>query len=136
LKKLNVSKKKKFLLFSIFSLILSVILLIPNTKWTDLTSVGGFICVALATMGSIVSLFIPNSYTHYFTDENWKTSNDSDYFIIISSKTHGLGNSPHIQVFKKNNSVYEEVVVGVKHDDKGTISICANSIFTGKIIVT
>lgn len=80
------SKKTKVQLVAIFFLLLAVFLLIPNTTWTEKTSVLGFISLLLGTLGSIVSIFIPTNYILEFTESDWKSGEDNDFCLFISIK--------------------------------------------------
>lgn len=131
------SKKKKTQRISVTLLIFAVLLLIPNTKWTDNTSFLGFISLVLGTLGSVISVFIPNKYVFYFTRTDWKNfSGNEDFYIKISCKKHGLGNSPETRIFsQKDINIFEEVFVESNHDENGNITIFAGQVFTGKAII-
>ena len=89
------SKKKIVQIIAIVFLVVAVILLIPNTKWTENTSVWGFISLVSGTLGSIFSIFIPTTYTFGFLESDWHKNNESnDFSLLIAAKKHGLGNSP------------------------------------------
>lgn len=131
------SKKRKVQIVAIALLVIAVIFLIPNTDWREATSIWGFLILVFGTLGSIISIFIPTSFTFSFTDSDWKEAGENNEFnLFISAKKHGLGNSPKIQAFYKNENTYEEVGVVSEHDEKGNITIGANGVFSGKIIIT
>ncbi len=131
------SKKRKVQIFAIAFLVIAVILLIPNTKWTENTSVLGFISLVLGTLGSIISIFIPTTYTFSFLESDWhKNSESNDFSLLIAAKKHGLGDSPQVQTFLRNDKTFEEVGVSSNHDEKGNITIGVNSTFSGKVIIT
>ena len=65
------SKKRIVQIIAIVFLVIAVILLIPNTKWTENTSVWGFISLVFGTLGSIISIFIPTTYTFSFLESDW-----------------------------------------------------------------
>ncbi|HLO44074.1 MAG TPA: hypothetical protein VK175_07070 [Leadbetterella sp.] len=131
------SKKKIVQIISIVFLVIAVLLLIPNTNWKDDTSVLGFISLVCGTLGSIISIFIPTTYTFMFIETDWKKDvADEGFCIIIPSKKHGLGNSPQTQTFLKNKmNTYEEVGVASNHDENGNVTIGATLVFEGKAII-
>jgi len=128
-------KKKVIQLVAIAFLAIAVMLLIPNTKWTESTSVWGFISLVFGTLGSIVSIFIPTTYTLSFVKSDW-LSNEDGFYLHITAKNHGLGNSPQVQTFSKKDTSFEEIIVASHHDEKGNITIGANVIFDGKVIIS
>lgn len=131
------SKKRIVQIIAVAFLLIAVILFIPNTKWTENTSVLGFISLVFGTLGSIISIFIPTTYTFNFLKSDWHKNNDSnDLSLHIAAKTHGLGDSPQVQTFLIKDKHYEEVGVASHHDEKGNITIGANSTFSGKVIIT
>jgi hypothetical protein len=131
------SIKKIVQIIAIAFLVIAVLLLIPKTNWSENTSVWGFISLVLGTIGSIISIFIPTSYSFNFIESDWKKNETSNgYNLTITTKKHGMGNSPQAQTFKKANENYQEVGVYLHHDEKGNITIGANVIFNGKVIVT
>ncbi len=130
------SKKKKIQLIAIAFLLIAIALLIPNTDWSKSTSVYGFISLIFGTIGSLISIFIPTSYTYTFDISSWENDKEEAYQLIIPSDVHGLGKAPHVQTFEKNDDSYEEVGVDCKHDNIGNVIIGANSTFVGKVIIT
>lgn len=131
------SKKRRVQIVAIIFLVIAVILLIPITKWTESTSVFGFISLVFGTLGSIISIFIPTTYTFNFINSDWKKNNESDDFrLIISARKHGLSKSPQVKTLLRNDKTYEEVVVSSHHDENGNITIGANSVFSGKVLIT
>jgi len=131
------SKRKIIQLIAIFFLGLAIILLIPNTEWNEKSSVFGFISLVLGTLGSVISIFIPTSFTFHFDDIDWIfNKTNEDYSIIIKSKKHGLGKSLQIQTFMNNSTGYQEVGVSSNQDKKGNITIKAKRTFKGKVIVS
>lgn len=131
------SKKRTVQRTAIAFLLFAVILLIPNTDWSTKTSILGFFSLVLGTLGSIISIFIPTSYTYFFFEEDWKRNEQSNnYSLLITAKKHGLGNSPKVQTLRKNDLHFEEVGVSSHHDKKGNIIIGATITFEGKVIVT
>lgn len=130
------TKKKIVQLIAITFLLIAVILLIPQTKWSQNTSVLGFISLVCGTFGSILSIFIPTNYIFHFTENDWTKNLEGDYSLLINSKKHGLGKSRQVQTYLKNGETFEEVVVSTHQDKKGNITIGANSIFKGKLIIT
>ncbi len=131
------SRKRLLQLIAIAFLVIAVILLIPTTKWTENTSVWGFISLVFGTLGSIVSMFIPTTNTFSFIESDWQKNVESnDFTLLIEAKKHGSGNSPQLQTFLRKENTYEEVKVSSHHDEKGNIIIEANMTFTGKVIIT
>ncbi|WP_375417387.1 hypothetical protein [uncultured Hymenobacter sp.] len=129
------SRKKAVQILAIFFLIISVALLAPNTKWSDTTSIWGFVSLLCGTLGSIISIFIPTTYTQKFIDQDWHQSVDG-YNLTISASKHGLGNSPQVQTFLKSGEIYEGVEGNLHHDEKGNVTIGVGRTFTGKVIIT
>ncbi len=130
------SKKRLAQIIAVAFLLIAVILLIPNTKWTEITSVIGFISLIFGTLGSIISIFIPTTYTFNFLESDWhKNTESKDYSLHITAKKHGLGNSPQVQIFSLKDKQYEEVICASHHDEKGNITIGANLISSGKVII-
>ena len=131
------SKKRLVQIIAITFLVIAVILLIPNTNWTENTSIFGFFSLVLGTLGSIISIFIPTSFTFCFIESDWQKNIESnDFRLLIAAKKHGLGKSPQVQTYLRNSKTYEEVGVSSHHDDIGNIIIGANSTFTGKAIIS
>ncbi|UFH35747.1 hypothetical protein [Flavobacterium acetivorans] len=129
------STKKIIQIIAVTFLIIAVILLVPNTNWQKSSSVLGFISLVCGTLGSIISIFVPTTYTYNFKEDNW--ANDSNGFTLyIKAKKHGLGNSPQVQTFLKDGLMYQEVGVSSNHDEKGNVTIGANSLFSGKVVIS
>ena len=100
----DMSKKKKIQLIAVAFLLIAIPLLIPNTDWSKSTSIYGFLSLIFGTTGSLISIFIPTSYTFSFDTSKWENDNKGAYQLIIPSKTHGLGKAPHVQTFERNDS--------------------------------
>lgn len=130
------SKKKQVQIAAIFFLLISVILLFPITDWNKANSIYGFISLVCGTGGSIISLFIPTSFTLNFTNNDWQEINSGGFEIIIPSKKHGLGLYPHVQTFIEENNTFQDIGVLSEHDKEGNVTIGANSTFRGRIIIT
>ena len=130
------SRKKLIQTLAIVFLILAIILLIPNTDWSESTSVYGFISLVFGTGGSIISIFIPTSHTLSFTKKDWLKNSEEGYYILIQAKKHGIGTAPHVQTFLKENNLFSEVGVSSNHDEHGNVTIGANITFDGKVIIT
>lgn len=130
------SKKKKIQIVAIVFLIFAIFLLIPNTDWKNSTSIYGFIILIFGTIGSIISIFIPTNYIYPFYKKNWTKGNEEKYQLFITSKKHGMGKAPHVQIFEEVNDSFEEVEVENKHNKKGNVIIEAESTFDGKVIIT
>lgn len=131
------TKKRIVQRIAIAFLVIAVILLIPNTNWAEDTSVLGFISLICGTLGSIISIFIPTSFTFIFTNSDWEREIDGAGFsLLVKAKKHGIGNSPQVQTFLRNGNTYKEVGVAVDHDESGNITIGANMTFIGKVIIT
>lgn len=134
---LKMSRRKKIQMFSISLSLISVLILLCTSNWNEKTSIIGFCILAIGTLGSILSIFIPNDYTFNFTKSDWqKNEIENDYFLIIEEKKHGIGNSPLVQTFRDNNNTFEEVSISSHQDEVGNITISANSKFKGKVIIT
>src|SRR2546430_3231261 len=130
------SRKKIIQLIAVFFLILAVILLIPNTTWNKRASVFGFISLICGTIGSVISIFIPVSYSFNFLEKHWENFGDRDFRLFISSKKHGLGNSPQVQTFRSTENSFEEIGVYSSHDIQGNVMIGASTNFCGKVVIT
>jgi hypothetical protein len=131
------SKKRVVQIVAIVFLVLAVILLVPNTTWTEKTSVLGFVSLVFGTLGSIISIFIPTTYSFNFSESDWQNNNESnDFSLLITARKHGLGNSPQVQTYLRNDKTYKEVGVDSHHDERGNITIRASMAFKGKLIVT
>ena len=131
------SKKRTLQGIAILLLLLAAGLLIPGTKWQENSSMFGFISLALGTVSSIISMFIPTSYTFKFSHSDWQTNVvSSDFSVFVEAKKHGIGRSPQVQTFIKKDKIYEEMGVLSHHDEKGNITISANSTFIGKSVIT
>ena len=98
-----------------------------------------FLVMVAGTLGSVISVFIPNKYTFAFDDNVWRKNNGntSNYKLLIEKRKHGIGKNPTVKVFEynKNNDNYEEVSCD-KTIDNGDVILSANSIFSGKVIIS
>ncbi len=131
------SKKRKIQITVICLLLLAVILLIPSTKWSDLTSILAFVSLALGTLGSIISIFIPTVYNYLFSESDWKQDiSRNEYYLEITSKQHGIGKSPQVQIFVLNKNGFELIITDAHHDDNGNVIIITALKFTGKVSIT
>ncbi len=130
------SKKKVVQIIAVTFLLIAGALLIPNTKWSDTSAVWGFSSLIFGTLGSIISIFIPITYTYYFSYKEWNKNIDGTFSLEIKANKHGIGNSPQVQTFSKKESTYQKVGVSSHHDEKGNVLIIANSTFKGKVIIT
>ena len=92
------------------------------------------LCVGV--LGSVISIFIPSSYTYEFKNKEWTMDGTNGYIIKIKSSEHSMGNSPIAEVFMYNGKSYELVELETRHDNKGNVTIAANSIFSGKVKIT
>ncbi len=124
------NKKKVQIIILIFSA-LAVIFILPSIKWKESMSLLGFSSVVLSTLASIFSLLMPTTYMFTFNDSDWTNHN-----LSITSKKHGFGNSPKVQIFKKKHNGYEEIFTDSSHDEKGNITIEAANNFCGKVIIS
>lgn len=129
------SKKKITQIISIALLLVAVFLLIPYNNWKNNNPIIVFLSLVFGTLGSIISIFIPTVYIYSFIDTAWKKTKENDFELTVKAKKHGIGNSPQIQVFMKQEDSFEEIVVPTKHKENGNIIISANMTFNGKIIV-
>lgn len=127
--------KKAIRVFSITLLLGAVILAIPSTNWEDPRSLGSFAGLSLATIGSIISIFIPSSYVRKFSLNDWMKK-DSEYIIHIKGATHGIGKNPNVEVYKKLKTKYVLVEVECIVDQKGNVTLEANSKFNGKMKIS
>ncbi|MFV8366204.1 hypothetical protein [Flavobacterium sp. XS1P27] len=128
--------RNKILFPSIGLFTISLIVQLFSTNWTDNSSKTSLYILIIGIVGSISSMFIPNSSTLNIENNDWSIDGQNGYKIIISSKKHGLGNSPHTQVFRSVEDGYEEIYVETSHDKYGNVTIGATSTFNGKIKIT
>lgn len=129
------SRKKIIQIIAVVFLILAVVLLVPNTDWQKETSVYGFISLVFGTMGSIVSIFIPTTYSLIFNEQNWKT-HPNGCVLYIEANKHGCGNSPQVQTFSKDGAGYSLILCGIDHDENGNISIESSKPWVGKLKIS
>jgi hypothetical protein len=129
------SRKKIIQILAIILLLIGLIVLVPRTHWKDKTEIIGFLSVAIGTLGSVLSIFIPTNYSYNFREADFENDNDS-YFIVIHAKTHGLGKSATIKVYKLDEGVFSEVGIDSKIDPLGNVRFSSNIKFNGKIIVS
>lgn len=115
---------------------LGVVILTPNTHWGNKISFIGFFAALLGLLGSIISIFIPNTYSYEFTENEWNQINNDDYLIRVPYKKHGLSKAPQIQTYIKNeNGVYSTISLSENHDEMGNVTIKSLIRFKGKIIL-
>lgn len=89
----------------------------------------------LSTIGSIISMFIPSTYTYNFTCNDWESTPDNSYNLFIPATKHELGKTPQVTVFKLNeDGSYEEVINSITCAH-GNITINSNLQINGKVIV-
>ncbi len=129
------SVRKKIQILSVILLSTSAILFLPFVKWQENVSLFGYISLLLGIIGSIVSIFIPNSYTFYFREENWKLFTDAEVFLEINRVKHGMGKSPKCEVMLQNEDGYEVIICDIKQDAHGNIKLHAGRPFSGKVSV-
>lgn len=130
------SKRKKTILFSIIFLAIGIVIIIPFVNFKNIASIIGLLSLILGTVGSIMSIFIPTSYSTKFSENDWQyDEGDESYFLKIQASKHGLGMSNDLSVYEKINKKYEVVDIAHDHDENGNITIKSNSKFEGKIIV-
>lgn len=131
------SKKKLIQLIAIVFLITAVLLLIPNTNWSEKTSVLGFVSLVCGTLGSIIAIFIPTTYSFTFTTADWHyNEQERDYSLIIKSKVHGIGPSIITQVFENNENGFTEIAVESNHDHNRNVYLKVNRAFSGKAVIS
>jgi hypothetical protein len=129
------SLRTKILILSVFLLSASAILFIPFVKWDEIVSLFGYISLLLGIAGSIISIFIPNSYTFYFQAESWNPSTDNEVFLEIKRFKHGMGKSPKCEVLMQDKDGYEVVICDIKQDVNGNIKLLAGRPFSGKVSI-
>lgn len=127
--------RKKIQILSVILLFTSAILFLPFVKWDESVSLFGYISLLLGIAGSIVSIFIPNSYTFYFQVESWKRFTDNEVFLEINRVKHGMGKSPKCEVMMQNKGGYEVVICDIKQDVSGNIKLQAGRPFSGKVSI-
>ncbi len=130
------SKREIIQGISIALLLIAILFLIPNTEWSNLRSICVFLSLIFGTLGSIISIYIPKSYTYKFDISSWINADRRSFQLIILSKTHGLGKATSVQTFMLNENSYEEVDISHKQDEQGNVIIESNSKFIGKVIIT
>jgi hypothetical protein len=129
------SLKKKIQILSVILLIISAVLLLPFVEWSKTASLFGYISLLFGAAGSIVSIFIPNSFTYHFTAQSWQPFHDGEIMLEIKEGQHGMGKSPKCEVMQKNANGYEVVLCSIKHSEKGSVSIHAYYPFDGKVTI-
>lgn len=131
------SRKRIVQYIAVFFLLVAVVFYIPSANWNENTAYFAFISLICGTIGSIVSIFIPSNYVKMIDSSDWIDVKDGGYQIEISAKTHGLGKSPKCSMFRLDeNQNYENVMAGLKHDNKGNVTISANQKLINKVILT
>jgi hypothetical protein len=129
-------KNKKWEIISVSLLVLGLIFLLPNMEDSK-SFILGFISLLSGTLGSIFSIFIPKKYVYMFKEKDWKnTKVEHEWFLSIPSEKHGMGKSPKIESFQKNNFNYEAVGCYGSHDNEGNVEVGASINFEGKLIIS
>ncbi|HMV79785.1 MAG TPA: hypothetical protein PKN56_00275 [Leptospiraceae bacterium] len=129
-------KRKVFLCVSVLFLVSSFVLSLPNTDWKDNKSILNLVCLFLGTVGSAISIFIPNNYIQLFTKDFWSKTDSGDWSITVPGKVHFLGSSPKVTVFQNENGLFSEIIVDVSHTEKGEVVILSNIKFDGKAVIS
>lgn len=129
------SKRKITQKTSIFFLALGVFVFVISIDWASNLSVINLIILVLGTLGSIVSVFIPSSYSFKFSKADWKAA-ETSYELVISMQQHGMGRTTNVDVFQNLNDYYEFVLVGISFDIKGNVKLSAIEPFDGKVIMS
>ncbi|MDR1690836.1 MAG: hypothetical protein LBR42_03190 [Candidatus Methanoplasma sp.] len=139
------SKRKTVQIVAVAFLLLSGLLLFPNTSWSDSTSVVGYISLLFGIAGSICSVFIPTTYVQDFTEKDWtlrkgtslKSDSYDSFFLKIDVKKHKMGKTPTGTVYflTEDGRYVDGGMYSFYHDECGNIEIKANHNFPGKVIV-
>jgi hypothetical protein len=95
------TRKKLVQLISIVLLSLGVVLLIPGTDWHNKASTLAFGSILLGTLGSIISLFIPTTYTYYFTPKERIAEGERSKILIIKASLLGPVMPAHVLVNRR-----------------------------------
>jgi|JI9StandDraft_1071089.scaffolds.fasta_scaffold396172_1 hypothetical protein len=129
--------KKENIKWSAISLyLLSFLCLFIDFEFNRKTIIA-LIIGGVATLASIIALFIPTNYTFFFEKETWLSSNNGDFDILIPYKNHAQSKSSQISVYIKTElGNFELIEVAIKQDNEGNINLSANNAFKGKVIVT
>lgn len=129
------SRKRIIQIAVLVFLSLAIIFFLPIVKWKEMKSIMALVSLVFATLASIVSIFIPNTYTYNFNISDWKKVEDNHYYLEIKSIKHGVGKTPQIQTFLRNDDGYELVGVHEQSDGLGNVTVTSSSTFNGKIIL-
>ena len=81
----------------------------------------------------------PSHVALFDATTSWSGPSGGEYSISISEVVHGQGASPQVQVFEKNGTDYEEVVVFITVNASGDVTIKVPDTpdlrFEGKLII-
>ncbi|MBL7813764.1 MAG: hypothetical protein JNL70_02075 [Saprospiraceae bacterium] len=130
-------KKKQIQFFSIVLLIISVGILYSITDRSSIGSILGLISGALSALASVISLYMPSSYTQNFSLNDWEELNDTS-IIEINARKHGMGKNPTATIYLRTNTGYEQCICDIEKDDNGNITIKVSNHFKieGKVVIT
>lgn len=90
-------KRKCMIFISLFFLVLGIIV-------SYFSFIPGFISAIFGTVGSIISIFIPNNFIYDFTkDDDW-VEFGKYYKLTIPSSKHKFGKNPNIKLLKREEN--------------------------------
>lgn len=82
---------------------------------------------------------IAAKYTDTFNATTDWTLNVDQYELSILAATHGVGVNPMIQVMEFNGSDYDNVMISIKVNNSGDVTLIVNSSpdlrFQGKVVI-
>ena len=107
-----------------------IIRLLPVNKFFNI------LILIISTLLTILSLYIPNSFEFYFSEDDWEDNGDC-MKIRIPLSTHKLGKKVTCQLFEFNeNSGYEMILVNICVDNGDVVLIAGKGArFKGKAVI-
>ncbi len=73
-------------------------------------------------------------FVKHISRQDWSGKANGKY-IVIPKKIHQCGNSPNTQTFETTWRGYEEGMCAIKTNTNGDVTVFANPIFEGKIVI-
>ena len=128
------NKKKSLQLVGCILLILSVVLdfVSHSTSSVILT-----ISLLFGTIASVISFFLPSSYSHLFEQKDWIQYSASSYKLSVTHKQHGMGKRPQATLYLLNEKQkYEMVFAEIEYNSQGDILVISGQPFNGCISVS
>jgi hypothetical protein len=130
---IKMTPRNKILIPSIVFFIISLIVQLCITNWTEEASKISLYTIILGVVGSIFSMLIPNSYTLKFENNDWLKQDTGGHKITVMSNKHSFGKTPDALIFKSVGKDYELVEIQFIHDENGNLTIKTNNLYKGKV---